>query len=73
MKNKIPNIYNHMISLGVQNRVFLDGWILSLMSKLIPLEDMHQVISHFRKKGWHFFYRLVVQVVKSLGDCLLLS
>lgn len=37
MKIKIPNIYNHMVALGVQSRVFLDGWVLSLMSKIIPL------------------------------------
>ena len=73
MKIKIPNIYNHMVSLGVQSRVFLDGWVLSLMSKIIPLEDMHHVISYFRKKGWHFLYKLVIEILKSLGDCLLLS
>ena len=73
MKTHISNIHTHMLNLGVQSRVFLDGWLLSLMSKIVPLESMHLVITNFRKKGWRFIYFLVIQVMKSLGDCLLLS
>ena len=62
-----------MNDLGIQSRVFLDGWLLSLMSKIVPLEAMHLVITNFRNKGWRFIYLLIIQVMKGLGDCLLLS
>ena len=62
-----------MTSLGVQSRVFLDGWLLSLMSKIVPLESMHLVITHFRRKGWRFIYQLIIETMKQLGDCLMLS
>jgi len=62
-----------MEALGVNSRCFLDGWLLSLMSKIIPLEDMHLVINFFSKKGWKFIYSLIAELMKTLEDCLLLS
>lgn len=37
MREHLDSIYSHMIGLGVSCRCFLDGWLLSLMSKVIPL------------------------------------
>lgn len=34
---------------------------------------MHLVINDFSKKGWSFIYELIAELLKTLGDCLLLS
>lgn len=60
LQEDLSSVYKHMIALGVHCRCFLDGWLLSLMSKVIPLEEMAPVISSFRKKGWPFLYRLII-------------
>lgn len=62
-----------MIRLGISSRCFLDGWLLSLMSKVIPLEEMPPVLSSFREKGWPFLYRLVIELLRTLTNCLLLA
>jgi hypothetical protein len=69
----LNSLYVHMLKIGVNSRCFLDGWILSLMSKIIPLEDMPNVLINFRKIGWNFIYQLILNFLKSLKDCLLMS
>ena len=49
-----------MQELNIDPRCFLDGWILSMMSKTIPLKYMHNVLILFRKVGWSFMYQLIV-------------
>lgn len=73
MSKSLPKIHTFMGDLGINSRVFLDGWVLSLMSKVIPLESMHLVINNFKKKGWNFIYQLIIQIIKGLGACLLMS
>lgn len=69
----LNSLYVHMLKLGVNSRCFLDGWILSLMSKIIPLEDMPSVLINFRKIGWNFIYQLILSFFKALKDCLLMA
>jgi hypothetical protein len=73
ISTKFSNVHVHMVRLGVDSRCFLDGWLLSLMSKIIPLEEMHVVINNFRKIGWNYIYQLILCFVKTLKDYLLMS
>lgn len=43
------------------------------MSKVVPLEEMPPVLSSFREKGWPFLYRLVIELLRTLTNCLLLA
>lgn len=63
----------HMVRLGVNINCFLDGWLLSLMSKIVPLEQMHLVIDHFKNGGWHYLYRLILCFLRALKDYLLIT
>ena len=66
-------LYGHMVRVGVNINCFLDGWLLSLMSKMIPLELMHLVIDQFRNHGWHYRYSLIVCFLRALKDYLLIT
>lgn len=68
-----PTLHAHMLRVGVASSCFLDGWLLSLMSKIVPLEHMHLVIDNFRNSGWHFLYSLVLCFLKALRDYLLIT
>jgi hypothetical protein len=73
LATSLPLLHHHMIALGIDSRCFLDGWLLSLMSKVVPLEQMHLVLHAFRQHGWAFLYRLAVGLLETLADCLLLT
>ena len=73
LQTKLSNLHEHMQILGINIRCFLDGWLLSLMSKIVPLEDMHHVLSGFREKGWPFLHRLIVRLLEAISGCLLMS
>lgn len=51
----------------------LHGWVLTLMSKIVPLEHMHRVLGSFRQHGWKFLYKLVLVVVRTFKEGLLLA
>jgi hypothetical protein len=70
--SKVNNLYNHMIELEIITDVFLNGWLLSLMSNSIPMEYMHQVLDKFKKKGWNYIYKLIITYLLFLKDFLLL-
>ena len=59
LRSQLGRVHAHMEGLGVNSRCFLDGWLLTLMSKVIPLEEMHLVVNSFRNKGWAFMYSLI--------------
>lgn len=45
----LKHLHQHMVSLGIYSRCFLDGWLLSLMSKVVPLQSMAPIITTFKK------------------------
>ena len=44
-----------------------------MLSKIVPLEEMHFIISKFHAQGWPFFYKLVIELLRALSGCLLMS
>lgn len=43
------------------------------MSKLVPLQEMHRVLSGFKKDGWVLIYRLIIAILLTVRDCLLVT
>ena len=68
-----PELKAHASSLGVDLKMVLHGWVLTLMSKIVPLEHMHRVLGSFRQHGWKFLYKLVLVVVRTFKEGLLLA
>lgn len=59
--------------LGIDCRYFLNGWLLSLMSNVIPLEEMQTVLNKFKKHGWPYIYRLIIAFLCFLKESLMIS
>jgi hypothetical protein len=73
IEEKLHDLSAHMLQIGIDIKIVLHGWLLSLMSKLIPLSDMHAVLNSFRREGWGFIYRLIMACLKTTRDCLLMT
>lgn len=72
VEERFADLYRHADRLGVDLSITLHGWVLSLMTKVVPLQDMHILLDSFRKHGWPFFYRFILCLFKTLNNCLLL-
>jgi hypothetical protein len=62
-----------MQDLDIVPECFLNGWLLSLMSTSIPMEQMHLVLDKFRRQGWGYIYKLIVTYLLYLKEFLLAS
>lgn len=62
-----------MDKIGIDIKIVLHGWLLSLMSKIIPLQQMHIVLNSFKSEGWSFIYKLIIVCLKTLKDSLLVA
>lgn len=71
--SKLRDLHAHILQIGIDIKIVLYGWLLSLMSKLIPLQEMHQVLNNFRTQGWSFIYKLILACLKTSNDCLLMT
>ena len=59
--------------MGIIFKSVLYGWLLSLMSKIVPLEHMHIVLTNFKQKGWNYIYQVIIQFLRVMKDCLMVS
>jgi hypothetical protein len=73
INNRLKDLSAHFTHIGIDIKIVLHGWLISLMSKLVPLPEMHRVLSGFRKDGWQFIYRLVLAILTTVRDCLLVT
>lgn len=73
IENNLKDLYNHIMYIGIDIKIVLHGWLLSLMSKLIPLQEMHTVLNNFRKNGWSYIYKVIIACLQTVKDCLLVS
>lgn len=73
INERLRDLAGHFTRIFIDIKIVLHGWFLSLMSKLVPLHEMHRVMSGFRKEGWNFIYRLILAILTTVRDCLLVT
>jgi hypothetical protein len=51
--------------------MYASDWIFGLFASVIPLEQMGAFFTEFFIHKWHFFYQLILQILKTLEKELL--
>ena len=70
IESYIVDLHRHLEELGVELKLIIFPWVLSLLSVLVPLEYIHLVYVGYMKEGWNFIYRVVLAVFLYNKDLL---
>lgn len=62
MQKYTLDLYNHIISLGIDLKIVLFPWVLSIMCVIVPLQHIHKVYEGFLARGWSFIYRAILSL-----------
>jgi hypothetical protein len=68
---QLPNLHRHFALFDVQCRMYATEWCLSLFGSVVPANEMVTVLDNFFQKGWIFFYKFVIYILKRLEKQLL--
>lgn len=47
------------------------GWVVSMLGSIVPLENMHLVITMFMKQGWSGLIKVILTFLIYLQDKIL--
>ncbi|OMJ84266.1 hypothetical protein SteCoe_14689 [Stentor coeruleus] len=68
---QLPNLHRHFAQFDVQCRMYATEWCFSLFGSVVPANEMVTVLDNFFQKGWIFFYKFVIYILKRLEKQLL--
>jgi len=63
---ELPNLHLHFTRNVIDSQMFAMDWILTLYSVLIPYDCHHIFLTNFMKEGWIYFYKVVLNFLKSI-------
>lgn len=73
ISDNLPDVYSHMLDKSVSVQMFATEWFMTLFTSTIPIKYSFRVLLKFFKKGWIFFYKLCLEIIKRLSGKILKS
>lgn len=68
---QLPHLHRHFANFDIQCRMYATEWCFSLFGSVVPANEMVSVLDNFFSKGWIFFYKFVIYILKRLEKQLL--
>ena len=68
---QLPDLHRHFAQFDVQCKMYATEWCFSLFGSVVPANEMVSVLDNFFRKGWIFFYKFVIYILKRLEKQLL--
>jgi hypothetical protein len=66
-----PLLLEHFKEQNVRVEMYASDWIFALYSNVIPTNKMDKFFDEFFKKGWIFFYKLTMTLLRILAPKIL--
>jgi hypothetical protein len=67
----IPDLYEHFRSLEIYESMYLLDWVLSLFSKVLPLEPTTRIWDHYFLNDESFVFKTALGILKYYKSVLL--
>lgn len=72
VEQKLKDVHDHFIEIGIDPQMFTTEWVLDLFSHIIPLNFYGKFLDNFihdgsinlkENKGWKYFYQVVISIL----------
>ena len=70
-EENLPILDKHLKEHGINLEIFSTQWVIDLFSHIIPIEDYKLFLDSFFKKGFSFFYRLILTILDMMTPDIL--
>lgn len=63
MEDKIPDLYNHFVNLGIETHMFASQWFLTLFTAKFPLHVVFYILDYFLLDGLDTIFQVAIALL----------